>query len=762
MPNLPQTRRRPPRRLRLLAAAIGLAMQGARAQTAPGDGLDLQPSGDMVQHLPTDARSLEPAFVRADRIDGQTDITLDASGGVELRKHDVVLKGDVVHQDLVENEVQASGDVRILSDGNLFTGPSLSLNIDTDVGSMPQASYAFGRTGGHGEADRIDFVGRDHVQATNATYSTCTANPLDWFMQASHLDLDYGDDTGVATDGRIVFKGATILPLPYASFPLTDERKSGLLPPTLSMDSHSGFDYAQPYYWNIAPNYDATLTPQIMSRRGFMGSAAVRWLQPGGSGSSNIDLMPSDSGASGAERWAATLQQSGTLAPSLTYGLNLQRVSDNNWWQDFPDVDPVIAANRTLPLSGQLSWAQDNGSLTASFSDWQTQQNAVSPIAVPYDVREQLAGNWHSADYTGLQWDVQSAAARFYNVTPGMATGERVYLNPSLSRPFIAPQGYVTPKLSFNTTLYQTDQPMADGSTSATRSLPTFSLDSGLTFERSAQWFGHAVTQTLEPRLYYVYTPYRAQQNLPNYDSGTMGLNLATIYTDNVFSGNDRIADADNVTAGVTSRFVDAADGSEYARLTVAQRVLLKPQQVTLTGAPVPQGLNDTYALASLALDPRWNLDSGIDYNLRQHQLAAGSLSARWQPGPFRNLSFSYQTQSASATQIALKYVDVAWQWPIAPRWYSVGQLNYSLLDRQINSSLIGAEYDGGCWVARVVLQRNSQTVQTSNTRIMFQLELSGLSRLGMNPLAALEQNIPGYQLLNQPTAPASRYANYE
>jgi LPS-assembly protein len=203
---------------------------------------------------------------------------------------------------------------------------------------------------------------------------------------------------------------------------------------------------------------------------------------------------------------------------------------------------------------------------------------------------------------------------------------------------------------------------MTDGSTSASRTLPTCSLDSGLVFERPTTMLGHTVTQTLEPRLYYVYTPYRAQSALPNFDSAALGLNLATIYTENVFSGRDRIADANNVTAGVTTRFLDTASGSEYARLTVAQRVLLREQRVTLTGTPVAAGLNDTYALADVALDPHWSADVGVDYNLRAHQLVQSSVRATWHPEDFKTLGLDYEYQSATATQIPLKYLNASWQ----------------------------------------------------------------------------------------------------
>ncbi len=748
---------RPP--LRLLAALIGLA---AAASARAGDGLRLRPSSDLLQRLDPQVQVFEPLFIRADTISGQPDIEVQASGDVSLRRHSVVLKADWLHDDLVSAEVHARGNVRILRDGNLYRGPSLDLNLDTETGNMPSVDYSFAQTGGHGHARDVHFLGPQHVRAAHADYTTCTSNPLDWVLQASDLDLDFATNTGVAHDGRVRFKGVTILPLPYASFPLTDARKSGLLPPTIGLDSRNGFEYAQPYYWNIAPNYDATLTPRLLLRRGLMGSAEVRWLRPDSSGTALVDDIPDDRAAGNAQRWAAVLQQQGQLAPQWSYGLNLQRVSDNNWWQDFGQVDPVIAANRTLPQQGQLTWSQSHGYLQLGFNRWQTLQSTISPIIAPYNIQPQLDGRWRSDDTARVQWRLSTEAARFTSPTPGLLAGDRVYVNPSVSVPFIAAQGFFTPRLTLRATRYRTDTPMGNGSEDATRVLPSLSLDSGLVFERSTTLRGNAVTQTLEPRLYYLYTPYRDQQNLPNFDSAPLGLNLASIYTDNLFSGNDRIADASDLTAGATTRLLDAHTGAEYARLTVAQRVLLRRQRVTLTGTPVPSGLNDTFALASVAFDPHWNATAGIDYNLSGAQLVQGQFGAFWHPSSFHTLSVSYQIQSATATQIALKYVNAAWQWRMSGRWYSVGQANYSIQDKQINSSLFGFEYDGGCWVGRFVLQRNALTTATATTRVLFQLELTGLSRLGINPLSALEQNIPGYQLLNQPSSPPSRYANYE
>ncbi len=773
---------RAPRRFRprwpLLALGLALGRHAAAAPAAPSagasasapqagasaaaPGLSLRASPQLLERLPPQARPFEPVFVQADTISLQPDIRLDASGAVQLRRHSVVFKADSLHQDLVTNEVHARGGVRIVEDGNVFSGPALRFNLDTYNGVMPDVHYFFNRTGGGGTAKSVHFLSRNRLQAEQASYTTCTASPVDWVLQAAHMDLDFGSDTGVARDGRVRFKGVTIVPLPYASFPLTDARKSGLLPPTVGLDSRNGLDWAQPYYWNIAPNYDATLTPRLLLRRGLMGSAEVRWLQPDYTGSTHLDYLPSDSAAGGASRWAAVLQQNGVLSSDLSYGLNLQRVSDNNWWQDFGGVDPVIGSNRVLPQQGEITWSRPNRMLQASFNTWQTLQTPASPVTPPYSVQHQLLGSWRSSNYTGLQWKVDAANARFTNSAAGLLSGDRSYVVPSVSLPLVAPQGFITPELQFNATHYTTDSPMANGSTSANRAVPTFSLDSGLVFERPTRAFGHSLLQTLEPRLYYVYTPYRAQGYLPNFDSAPLDLNQATIYTSNMFSGNDRIADANDLTAGATSRWLDARSGAEYASVTLAQRLLLRQQRVTLSGSPLPSGLADTFLLGSLAVSSQWNVLAGVDYDQGLHQLVQGNFGARWRVADYKNLDLSYQTQSATATQIPLKYVDAAWQWKLSRRWYSVGQANYSVLDKRLNSSLFGLVYDGGCWVARIVLQRDSLTTSTATTRILFQLELSGLSRLGNNPLRVLQQNIPGYQLVHQPLAPPSRYANYE
>ena len=287
-------------------------------------------------------------------------------------------------------------------------------------------------------------------------------------------------------------------------------------------------------------------------------------------------------------------------------------------------------------------------------------------------------------------------------------------------------------------------------------------------FERQAQWFGRLQRQTLEPRVLYVNTPYRDQSAYPNFDSMTKTFNFVSIYAENVFSGIDRVSDANQVTAGVTTRFIDSANGAETLRLAVAQRLLLRDQRITPDGVPITQRVSDLLLEGSSILVPDWHLDAALQYNPDRQRIVNSTLAARFSPGPFRTLSAGYRLINnlpSDVVNLNAEQLELGWQWPVyrgAARpvgasggcggtLYAVGRVNYSMKDSRVTDALAGAEYDAGCWIGRVVFERLSTGRSEATTRLMLQLELVGLSRLGSNPLQALKDNIPGYRLLREP-----------
>jgi LPS-assembly protein len=334
----------------------------------------------------------------------------------------------------------------------------------------------------------------------------------------------------------------------------------------------------------------------------------------------------------------------------------------------------------------------------------------------------------------------------------------------------------VIPKAQFHATHYNFDGPLANGKRSADRALPTFSLDSGLVFERNTSYFGRPFLQTLEPRAFYVYTPYRDQSNIPNYDTGLNDFNFATIYTENAFGGYDRIADNNLLTLGATTRLLDPDTGAEAARFGVAQRLRFKDQRVTLPGqTPVSERLSDVLFGASVNLVPQWAADTTVQYNFKTNESIRSTVGVRYTPGNYRVVSAAYRRQQGLSEQ-----VDIGWQWPLNDlwgdrgqnlgpgmgegegRWYSVGRLNLSLRDRRLVDAVLGLEYDAGCWLGRVVVERLQAGTNNSNKRILFQLEFVGFTRLGSNALQTLKENIPRYQYLREQVVMPSRFSRYD
>ena len=775
-----------------LACAVALAWCGlplsVLAQTSPApSGWDAPPalrSSPLLQEkIPEAVRPQLPVFVTGDRITGQTDLNATIEGNAELRRGDTVIHADRVDYDVPEDLAKAQGRVRINRAGNVYEGTALELRVDAFEGFFSDARYRFLATQAHGEATRVDFIDKDRSVVHNATYTTCERGneaswQPDWVLRAGTIRIDNVEEVGTAEDAVLEFKGVPILPVPYITFPLSDKRKSGLLPPTISIDSRDGIAYAQPYYWNIAPNRDATLRAALMTKRGASLGGEFRYLEPTYHGQISGDVMPGDR-LRDRTRWSFAGQHQGvfnTALGGLGLNLNVQRVSDDNYWRDFGRASEPLR-QRLLPADATLSWGGGDMTAVVRTLKWQTLQDVRSPIVPPYDRLPQLQWRYVPSQLAGgfdASVELDTTRFRAARALTGQPNADRSYAMAQISRPFLAPAGFITPRLQLHATSYQFDTALSNGARTASRALPTFSLDSGLVFERDTAYFGRNFLQTLEPRAFYTYTPYRDQSRLPVYDTAANDFNFATIYTENAFGGNDRLADNNLLTLGVSTRLLDPATGAEAARFGIAQRLRFSDQRVTLPGAaPVNERLSDVLLGAGITWTPQWGFDSTVQYNPKTGRSIRSTVGARYTPGNFRTVSAAYRLQRGTSEQI-----DVGWQWPLAAlwgdksqdkvagqgRWYSVGRLNYSLQDRKLVDTVVGLEYDSCCWVGRVVLERLQSGVTTSNTRLLFQIEFVGFSRLslGASPLETFKQHVPRYQTLREQSSTPSRFTSYD
>ena len=758
-------------------------MPGTSAWDAP---LPLRSSPLLQDVIPDAVRPQLPVFVKGDHISGQTDLNAVIEGNAELRRGDTVIHADRLDYNVPEDLAKGRGNVRINRAGNVYEGSALELRVDAFEGFFSDARYRFLATQAHGDATRVDFIDRYRAVVHNATYTTCERGDEaswrpDWVLRATTIRLDNEEEVGTAEGAVLQFKGVSLLPIPSITFPLSDKRKSGLLPPTVSIDSRDGVAYSQPYYWNIAPNRDATLRAALMTKRGANLGGEFRYLEPTYHGQFSADWMPTDR-LRDRVRWSASAkheQSIDTAIGGLGLNLNLNRVSDDNYWRDFGRASELLR-QRLLPNDATLSWARNDMTASVRTLKWQTLQDVNSPIVPPYDRMPQVHWGYVPSQLGGgLDASVELDTTRFQaaRALTGQPNAHRSYAMAQISRPFLSPGGFITPRLQLHATQYQFDSPLANGERSASRTLPTFSLDSGLVFERDAAYFGRAFLQTLEPRAFYTYTPYRDQRLLPVYDTAANDFNFATIYTENAFGGQDRIADNNLLTLGVTTRLLDPATGAEAARFGVAQRLRFEDQRVTLPGgAPASERLSDLLLGAGINWTPQWGFDSTVQYNPKTGRSIRSTIGARYNPGTYRTISAAYRLQRGTSEQI-----DVGWQWPLndlwgdkgqdlgagrgqgGGRWYSVGRLNYSLRDRRLVDTVVGFEYDSCCWIGRVVLERLQSSVTSANTRLLFQIEFVGFSRLslGSSPLDSFKQHVPSYQNLRDRVPTPSRFSNY-
>jgi LPS-assembly protein len=766
-------------RLWLVAAtgAIGLATAASAEQSGPDEPIELRPSPMLQPPLRGAASRKQPIILRADSVSGRPDLDTVAEGNVEFRRGNMRIRADRLSYDQPEDLAIARGNVRISRDGNTYSGPELQLKVQRFEGYFLDPVYRFSRTDAGGHAQRIDFLDEQHAVATAATYTSCPADGSGgpaWLLSSDKVSLDFAANEGTAEGAVLRFLGAPILAAPRMSFPLSDERKSGWLPPSIALDTKSGLQTSIPYYWNIAPNRDATFTPEISTRRGPALGTEFRYLAPSFGGEAKLDLLPHDA-VTRTTRYALAAAHDSDFRDGMRLRMRLLRVSDDDYWKDFrrnvPSLTPRLLGSElalTRPIGDWDSYARVQA--------WQVLQSTdpASRIEAPYDRAPQIGARYAGLIGPGLDVGFESEVNRFVNPPDASLaprpTGVRLHALGSLSWPYTTPGWSLTPKVAFNAATYALDETAGAVRAHASRVIPTVSVDSAWVFERDASFFGRALRQTLEPRLLYVNTPYRDQTDLPNFDASAKDFNFDSIFTENTFSGVDRVSDSHQITAGVTTRVLDAETGAEQFRLGIAQRYLLRDQLITPDGAPLTRRFSDLLLLGSTTLIPAWSLEASVQYSPDSNRVMRSLLSARYSPAPFHTLSMAYRFTRGLSEQ-----VELGWQWPLygaTPSGparsrsassgsvaeggacngalYGVGRINYSTLDRRIVDGVVGLEYDAGCWIGRLVATRQSTGLSEATTRLLFQLELVGLSRLGSNPLQVLKDNIPGYRLLRE------------
>lgn len=738
--------------------------------------------------------------IEGDKLNLYLDRKMRASGNAIISKGDQKVYGDNIEYDVQNDELKVDGNVRINLGESEIRGPALKMRLSESIGEMRDASILLNKkintsalndlkprndpnvytqskllnaqtsltddprlyqdnyrepptpigqssidpkfSSSRGDAKAVLFEGQDKKRLKSARYTTCEPGVDDWYIKASEIELDDYTQSGTAKNASVEFKGVPLLYTPYLSFSFNNERKSGLLAPTMGSTSRSGFETLIPYYINISPNMDATVAARYLSKRGVQLQGEFRYLDETYSGLNNLEYLNDDQ-LSGSRRYYANFSHNHNFENGWSAGYNLEKVSDDQYFSEMSTR--ITSTSRVnLPQEGRIDYVSDVWRFNGLVQKYQT----LDEINFPYQRLPQLtlAAN---KEWNYVSTDLYSQWVYFdrSDKAPLSATGSRFVAYPSISLPLTQSYGFVTPKIGVHTTQYSLNDNNFNingnniSNNSATRTLPIFSLDSGLYFERDVNIVKNRYTQTIEPRMFYVYIPNKKQDLLPVFDSSLADLNMTTLFTENQFTGDDRINNANQVSLALTTRMVDKDTGIERFSATIGQRYYFSNQEVTLPGGTRSENdSTDIIAGMTARLSNQWNLDAFWQYNTDDTGMVRTNILARYNPEPGKLLNVGYRY-----TQQFLEQINVSGQWPLSQGWYGVGRMNYSLRDSNLIESIAGLEYDAGCWQIRSVIQRVQTATADANYGLFFQLELGGLASIGSNPLNLLRRDIPGY-----------------
>ncbi len=689
-----------------------------------------------------------PTVTVSDTLTGNPEEKIELRGKVEVKKDTLTINAPEVDYNVLTDEALARSGVVLQQGKDVLRAPEFRINLNTQAGYAPFPEFFFAQHNGRGTAKSVQMSEARTQVLDQATYTSCKPGQDDWLLKADTLTLDENTQTGVAKGAVVRFFDVPIFALPYFEFALGKDRRSGVLPPTLGYNSVSGFDTSVPYYFNLAHNYDLTATTRFMTRRGLQLTANGRYLTEHLSGDARVDWLPKDQ-VLGDKRWG-TFTHHHFSSGHWSGGLNAERVSDNTFFADL--TKSINAASQTsLPTELWGRYQAPWGEINARASRYQTLQDATNSIVPAYDRLPVVNLLLTPASWNGIKFDMQAQATRFSHTT--LTQGNRSYAVPQMSYDYRPDWGFITSKIALNASHYSnlTGASYAGAST-YNRVLPITSLDTGLVFERSSSWFGKAATQTLEPRLYFLYVPFKDQANVPLFDSALSGFSFAQIFSDNVFTGQDRIADAKHITPAISSRWIDSASGAELFKATLGKRYYFDPQRVQLTGPSLPASVNknttssDWLFAAAGQLSNEVSVNVALQYDQTKKDVVNSAYTLKYNPSQRQLVSLSKRF-----TKDSQNAVDVSWQWRTSANTAIMGRAAYSLgvpsanLPKGLTETLLGYEYDAGCWVFRIAANRYNTTANTKATSIYFQLDLSGLTRVGSGSIETLKRNIPGY-----------------
>lgn len=713
----------PPRPLRCPASS-GSFESALRARVPPPALRDAPPADAPIEISSDDAQL---------GVDGNALL----SGNVRIAQGDRRIEADDVEYDADALSIKVRGAVRY--EDPLLRASGSSGEYSQGSASFEGAQFELVERPGRGSATRMALSPQGVVELERVSFSTCPAEEPDWQIRARRIALDTRERNGTGRDAQIEFKGVPLIYLPYISFPLGEQRKSGFLFPSLGHTMRSGLQLTVPYYFNIAPNYDLTLLPSWYGRRGLDVAGQFRYLAPAHRGEVAFNLLPADEIAD-RDRHRVRLVHRTDLWSDWRLTVDAEDVSDTAYFEDFGQ-GPQGTSTAFLERIARLSFRDEHWRLRGEAQQFQTIDEGLAADSRPYARVPRLlaSGDWTAGRAGWLSYGFDAELVNFDRDIG--VTGWRLDATPTVGLDVSGAGFYLRPYAGYRYTRYALDDTAPGADDAPQRSLPFAAFDAGLVLEREA---GRRAQRrmTLEPRLLYLYTPYRDQSALPVFDTGIPDLNLVQLFGTNRYVGADRVSNANQASVGLTARIFDAHSGARFLAATIGQTFYFERLRVGLPGEP-PRRDDESDLVAELALTAYkdWNIDFGLQWNPQDATSERSQLRVQYRPDDSRVVNFGYRLQ-----RDRLEQADVSGAWPIAKRWNLYARWTYDLQEDTTLERFAGLEYRACCWRLRAVARRfvSSRTGER-DTAIYLQLELNGLASVGSSADAFLEEAIRGY-----------------
>ena len=730
----------------LAAFSLCLVCKPAAAQTAPQicpnplGSVTLQGLAPRAPHKPLTAPVPKDAPIEVSSDQAKVGVNGDATltGNVHVKQGDREINAQDAQYDSKSTSIAVSGSMTYRDPALVVTGTGGHYSA-TEGASFGEAQFQLIERGASGSAESLTLSPDGIVRLNRVRFTTCSPIDKAWELKARQITLDTKSRVGTGLDARIELKGVPILYLPWMSFPLSNDRKSGFLFPSLGHTTRSGVEFSVPYYWNIAPNADLTFDPTIYSSRGIDASGEFRFLTDSQHGIFNFHYLPHDD-ITNSDRSLIKFTDVIKLPADFRLTLDAENISDPGYFEDFAQ-GPASTSVAFVERLARLSYRDENWRLTADLQQFQTIDQDMDLADRPYARLPRLTaeGDFTWGQYNWFRYGFDSELVNFDRAAG--VTGWRLDARPGVGLDFSGPGYFIRPNLAWRATSYELSNVAPSVDSSPTRTLPVASFDTGLVFERAEGSHG-ARTLTLEPRLLYLYTPYRNQDNLPLFDTGIPDLNLVELFRTNRYVGADRVGDANQVSVGVTSRLLDAHDGSQYLSATLGQTYYFETPRVRLPEEPqISRVTSDVVAQLSLTAYKHWNANLGVDWNPAESQSERAEVGLQYKPDGERVANIGYRFQRDSLQQL-----EASSAWPLNEHWKAYGRVVYSLQDHSSLDRFLGFEYGACCFKLRFIGRRYVSTrTGEKDTGIYLQLELNGLASVGSPADTFLQDEIRGY-----------------